>query len=59
MATPKKKPIDLAIPLGTSAFNEVNKLATFLLEQYPDECREEESAVDVVIRLIALHVVKL
>lgn len=48
--------LDLAIPLGTSAFREVHKLASFLESHYPDDvlCALDvrESAVDVAIELI-------
>jgi len=46
--------LDLAIPLGTSAFIEVNKLAAFLLDNYPDYIEAGESAVDVAIRMMKL-----
>jgi len=49
-----RKQIDLAIPLGTSAYKEVNKLAEFLPAEFPDQCREGESAVDLAIRMMKL-----
>ena len=49
-----RRQVRLAIPVGTSAFLEVNKLARFLLDNYDEveTMNEGESAVDIAILLI-------
>jgi len=48
-----KQELDLAIPLQSSAFVEITKLTKFIIENYKYDIVEGESAVDMVIRMIA------